>query len=206
MRGAEERERWIRMERSKVKSKRAVESISFWVPFFLLLPRDHALVRPDGRTDGRKVGRRPAEGRAVLACVRSIPPSAARPRPRRPSVHSSLVFHSSSSSIPCEREQVFGSSNRVSSLSIPRCLKKERKRQRGKKDKGPSKSRRRPVSIQASLLLLLLSSFLSKVCRFSPSTHISLPREARDKVRLTKKKRPTHCLDTMHHLFRKDYK
>ena len=69
-------------------------------------------------------------------------------------------------------------------------LSEERKRQRGKKDKGPSKSRRRPVSIQASLLLLLLSSFLSKVCRFSPSTHISLPRGARDKVRLTKKNDP----------------
>ena len=130
VRGAGERERWIRMERSKVKSKRAVESISFWVPFFLLLPRDHALVRPDGRTDGRSEGGRPNGGPCSRACALFPPPvRVVRPRPRRPSVHSSLVFHSSSSSsIPCEREQVFGSSNRVSSLSIPRCLKKERDR------------------------------------------------------------------------------
>ena len=128
VRGAEERERWIRMERSEVKSKRAVESISFGCPSFSFC---RGTTRSSDRTDGRTEGRKAAGQVAGRARVRALcfpRPSAARPRPRRPSVHSSLVFHSSSSSIPCEREQVFGSSNRVSSLSIPRCLKKERDR------------------------------------------------------------------------------
>ena len=175
------------------------------MPFFLLLPRDHALVRPDGRTDGRSEGGRPNGGPCSRAACALFPPPVCRPSASASSVRSFLVGVPFVVVVDPLRERASVRQFQSCFLPFHSPLSEERKRQRGKKDKGPSKSRRRPVSIQASLLLLLLSSFLSKVCRFSPSTHISLPRGARDKVRLTKK-RPTHCLDTMHHLFRKDYK
>ena len=91
MRGAEERERWIRMERSKVKSKRALESISFGCPSFSFCRgTTRSSDRTDGRTDGRSEGGRPNGGPCSRACA-LFPPPVCRPSASASSVRSFLV-------------------------------------------------------------------------------------------------------------------
>ena len=145
----------------------------FWAPSFFLCC---GTTNSNGRTDGRRDGRRPKGGLPVGALRPSAPPLFLVGAPfvvavdlRRPAREQSRRTTSGRG----RRLRFLGSSNRVSSLSILRCLKSEEGPTNTKTETETEKRRRRRG----------LPSFLppssAKVCRplpsFLPSHHISRP-------------------------------